>query len=215
MSEVLKKRIVELEEKNRYIADSLLDAIWIVDADTLKYEFITPSIEKMSGYTDEETMNFSVTNSLTPDSLQRITTVLAEERKNFEQGLKIVRTLELESVHKDGSLYWTEIKAKFVKEPDESLKIVGVSREITERKAAQKLQNDLMSQLGEALAEKERLLKEVKMLTGLLPICSGCKRIRDEKNRWWPLDAYVQEHTEADLTHTVCPDCKEVFYGDI
>jgi PAS domain S-box-containing protein len=214
MSKELKKRIVELEEKNRYIADSLLDAIWIVDADTLKYEFITPSIEKMSGYTDEETMNLSVTDGLTPESLQRIKTILAEERKRFEQGLKTVRTLELEFVHKDGSLYWTEIKAKFVKEADGSLKIVGVSREITERKAAQKRQNDLMFQLGETLAEKERLLKEVKVLRGLLPICSGCKRIRDDKNRWWPLDAYIQEHTEADLTHTLCPDCNEVFYSD-
>ena len=215
MTKVLEKRVKELEEKNRYIADNLLDAIWIVDADTLKYEYITTSIEKMSGYTAEETMNLSITDGLTPESLEKIKSDLAEERKRFEEGLKTVRTLELEFVHKDGSLYWTEIKAKFAKESDGLLKIVGVSREITERKAAQKRQDDLMFQLGEALAEKERLLKEVKVLRGLLPICSGCKRIRDDKNRWWPLDAYIQEHTEADLTHTVCPDCKEVFYRDV
>ena len=68
---------------------------------------------------------------------------------------------------------------------------------------------------GEALAEKDRLLKEVKVLRGLLQICSGCKRIRDEQGRWWPLDAYVRDRTEAKLTHTICPDCDEVYYGDL
>ena len=66
-----------------------------------------------------------------------------------------------------------------------------------------------------ALAEKESLLKEVKLLKGLLPICSGCKRIRDENGRWWPLDAYVKARTEAELTHTICADCQDVFYSDL
>ena len=59
------------------------------------------------------------------------------------------------------------------------------------------------------------LLKEIKVLRELLPICSGCKRIRDEIGKWWPLDAYVKKHTDSEFTHTVCPDCKDVFYSDI
>jgi hypothetical protein len=50
---------------------------------------------------------------------------------------------------------------------------------------------------------------------GLLPICSGCKRIRDESGKWWPLDAYVKARTEAEFTHTICSDCKDVFYPDL
>jgi len=61
------------------------------------------------------------------------------------------------------------------------------------------------------VAENERLLKENKILTGLLPICAGCKRIRDDNEKWWPLEAYVREHTDADFTHTICTDCNEIF----
>ena len=58
----------------------------------------------------------------------------------------------------------------------------------------------------------ERLLAEVKTLGGMLPICSHCKKIRDDKGYWNQLEAYLNEHTEAEFTHGICPDCaKEVF----
>ena len=66
-----------------------------------------------------------------------------------------------------------------------------------------------------ALVEKGRLLKENKVLRGLLLICSGCRRIRDDYERWWPLEAYVKEHSETDFTHTICPDCRRVIYPDL
>ena len=160
-------------------------------------------------------MTMTVTDRLTPESLKEVATILADERKRFEKGIKGIRKLELELIHKDGSYYWIEVKARFIKDTDKPLKIIGVSRDITERKKVEHKQNELIKQLGEALAEKDRLLKEVKVLRGLLPICSGCKRIRDEKGRWWPLDAYVRDRTEAKLTHTICPDCDEVYYGDL
>ena len=103
---------------------------------------------------------------------------------------------------------------KFVKESDKPLTIIGVTREITERKKAEQQQNELIKKLGEVLADKERLIRENKALCGLLPICSGCKRMRDEHDRWWPLDAYVKKHTDAEITHTICPDCTQVFYDD-
>jgi hypothetical protein len=73
----------------------------------------------------------------------------------------------------------------------------------------------LIEQLGKALAEKERLLEENRMLSGLLPICSGCRRIRDEGGRWWPLEAYVRDRSETEFTHTICPDCERVLYPEL
>ena len=160
-------------------------------------------------------MNFTIVDRLTPESFQKVETILVREIPKFEQGLKTIRTLEVELIHKNGSTYWTEIRAKFIKESGKPLKIIGVSREITERKKVEQQQNELIKKLGEALAEKEKLLKEVKVLRGLLPICSGCKRIRDEHDKWWPLDAYVRARTEAEITHTICPDCEDVFYSDL
>jgi len=215
MSKRLKEQIEQLEEKHRVIADNLIDAIWTLDVETLKLDYITPSIERISGYTTDEHMNSTIQERLTPESFQKVAAVLAEEMPRFEHGVKAIRTLEVESIHKNGNIYCTEIRARFIKEDGKPLKIIGITREITDRKKAEHKQNELIQKLGEALAEKQRLLKEVKMLHGLLPICSGCKRIRDESGKWWPLDAYVKAHTEADFTHTICLDCKDVFYSDL
>lgn len=54
---------------------------------------------------------------------------------------------------------------------------------------------------------------EVKLLEGLLPICASCKKIRDEKNEWQPLEAYITKHSEASFTHGVCPDCAKKLYN--
>ena len=53
----------------------------------------------------------------------------------------------------------------------------------------------------------EGLLAEVKTLGGMLPICSHCKKIRDDKGYWNQIEAYLNEHTEAEFTHGICPDC--------
>ena len=159
-------------------------------------------------------MSVYIEDRLTPESLQKITAMIAEEIPRFEKGIKSVRTVEVELIHKDGTIYWAEIRAKLIKEGEGNLKIVGVTREISKQKKSEQLQSELIEKLGNALVEKEKLLKEVKSLRGLLPICSACKRIRDEHGKWWPLDQYVRKHTEADFTHTICLDCKDIFYGD-
>jgi AmiR/NasT family two-component response regulator len=64
-------------------------------------------------------------------------------------------------------------------------------------------------------AELQRALDEVKTLRGLLPICSGCKKIRDDQGAWQPVERYVIAHSEAQFTHSMCPDCIRVYYPDI
>jgi two-component system, response regulator PdtaR len=63
-------------------------------------------------------------------------------------------------------------------------------------------------------AELQRALAEVKTLRGLLPICASCKRIRDSNGSWHPVDVYIRDHTEAQLTHSICPDCMRKLYPD-
>ncbi len=57
------------------------------------------------------------------------------------------------------------------------------------------------------------LSKEVSMLSGLLPICSYCKKIRDESNHWMPVEHYIAQRSEASFTHGVCPECAEKYLG--
>jgi hypothetical protein len=114
--------------------------------------------------------------------------------------------------HKDGSTVWLEVTARFYKELDGTVRLIGVSKDINERKLFEKEREELIRQLEEALAEKDRLLKENKILMGLLPICAECKKIRDENGKWWPVEAYIASRTEAEFTHTICPECLEKLY---
>jgi hypothetical protein len=55
-------------------------------------------------------------------------------------------------------------------------------------------------------------LSKVKTLRGLLPICASCKKIRDDKGYWTQVDVYVRDHSDADFTHSICPECAARLY---
>jgi ligand-binding sensor domain-containing protein len=59
----------------------------------------------------------------------------------------------------------------------------------------------------------EESIAQIKVLGGLIPICSNCKKIRDDKGYWNQLEKYLKEHSEAEFTHGICPECKEKLYG--
>jgi CheY-like chemotaxis protein len=63
------------------------------------------------------------------------------------------------------------------------------------------------------LTELRRTLARVRTLEGLLPICSFCKRIRDGQGRWHEISQYISEHSRADFTHGICPDCLQKYYS--
>ncbi len=205
-------KAIELETIHAILSKDLADAVWSVDVKTLTYEYISESIRNISGYSAEEYIGRSVQKNMSQDTFGWAFKILSEEVSQFETSPKKIQTMELEMIHETGRPYWVEIKAKLFQQPEGELKLIGVSKDITERKKAEQEKEDTIVRLGKIAAENERLLKENKILTGLLPICSGCKRIRDDKNKWWPLEAYVREHTNADFTHTICTDCNEIFY---
>ncbi len=62
------------------------------------------------------------------------------------------------------------------------------------------------------ITELKQTIARVDTLGGLLPICANCKKIRDDKGYWNRLEAYIQEHTEAEFTHGICPECIEKLY---
>jgi PAS domain S-box-containing protein len=84
-------------------------------------------------------------------------------------------------------------------------RVVLVLRDITERKHAEKEREDLINKLTDAFAE-------VRALSGLLPICSSCKKIRDDKGYWKQLEEYFYSHSDVRFSHGMCPDCFTKFY---
>ena len=80
--------------------------------------------------------------------------------------------------------------------------------DITERKRAEAEREKLIEELKEALAR-------VRQLSGLLPICASCKKIRDDKGYWTQIELYIRDHSEAEFSHSICPECMNKLYPDI
>jgi len=70
---------------------------------------------------------------------------------------------------------------------------------------------ELQNSLAERVRELEEALSRVKQLQGLLPICSYCKKIRDDSNYWQQVEGYIAEHSGVRFSHSVCPECFEKF----
>ena len=69
--------------------------------------------------------------------------------------------------------------------------------------------------LQQAKTTAETVLAEVKILSGLLPICSGCKKIRDWQNYWHQVENYIAKHSQAQFTHGLCPDCIKKYFPNL
>lgn len=86
--------------------------------------------------------------------------------------------------------------------------------ELLARVRAGKRVIDLEKSLRQRNQELSDALAQVKRLKGLLPICMFCKKIRKDKNYWQQVEEYVADHTEADFSHSICPECLEEHYPD-
>jgi len=83
----------------------------------------------------------------------------------------------------------------------------GVFRDITDRKKAEIEREELINQLQDALSK-------IKVLSGLIPICSHCKKIRDDKGFWNKLEDYIAQHSDTTFSHGTCPECAKKLYPE-
>ena len=86
--------------------------------------------------------------------------------------------------------------------------LVGIGLDISDRVEIEKEKEALIKQL-------KATLSQVKQLSGLLPICAACKKIRDDKGYWNQIESYIKKHSEANFSHGLCPDCARKLYPDL
>ena len=129
------------------------------------------------------------------DECLKIYTTSFAKRQIFEMEYRLRRH--------DGAWRWIfDRGVPFNNEKGEFAGYIGSCIDISERKEAQ-----------EAL--KIALANELKTLRGLLPICSACKKIRNDEGYWDQVDYYLQIHADIQFTHSICPDCSRRLYGDV
>ncbi|MEY2669364.1 MAG: hypothetical protein RJA59_2002 [Pseudomonadota bacterium] len=118
--------------------------------------------------------------------------------------------------HKDGRWLWTLHRGKVV-ERDPSgapLRMVGMHSDITSRKDAAEALQSSHDEKDRLVTELRGALRDVKTLSGLLPICMYCKKIRDEKGYWSRVEHYISSHTDALFSHGMCEDCYRSHEGE-
>ncbi len=112
-----------------------------------------------------------------------------------------------ESVHlySDGNEFPVEYSAGLIDRGDRKYLLVFM-RDISERKSAEKKKDELILELQNALAE-------IKTLRGFIPICSHCKKIRNDSGFWEQIESYLRDHADMVFSHGVCPECMEKYYS--
>ena len=73
---------------------------------------------------------------------------------------------------------------------------------------------DLQQRLHERILKLEEAITHIKTLQGILPVCSSCHRIRNDQESWERIDKYISDHSDAQLSHTVCPECLKKLYPE-
>lgn len=199
--------IRDSEARYRLLADNMVDVVWMMDPATQKFTYVSPSVQKLRGYTPEEVMVQPVSDALTPESAQQVAASLMVRIPQFlASGQATMSYLnEVDQPRADGSIVHTEVTTTFLRDELGQVKIVGVSRDITARKQIEAEREQLIVELQEALAK-------VNQLEGILPICSFCKRIQDEEGNWQAMEVYISNHSEAEFSHGFCPDCGRKYY---
>lgn len=153
---------------------------------------LNPAWETTLGFTRDELMSRPSIEFVHPDDRDR---TLAQNRDVKTGGR--ARAFENRYRCKDGSYRWLLWNAS----PDFDRQVIySVARDVTARKQAEVEREELVAQLQAALAE-------VKTLQAYLPICSYCRKVRDDENYWHSVEAYITRHTGSRFSHGICPGC--------
>jgi PAS domain S-box-containing protein len=130
----------ESEKKYRLLAENLHDVIFVLDMN-LNYTYVSPSIKILWGYEPIEVVKQQAFETLTPSSIDLAVRALSEVmelEKSEHRDINISRTLPLETIRKDGTIVWTEVKFSFIRDENQQpVGILGVTRDITERRQAE------------------------------------------------------------------------------
>jgi diguanylate cyclase (GGDEF)-like protein/PAS domain S-box-containing protein len=165
--------IRESEARYRFLADNISDVIWIVNLETNKWVYMSPSVVKLLGYTAGETMALPTEELLSAKSKADVHAWIAERSKLFLSGADgdHVYTDEVEQHCRNGTSVWTEVTTHFTKNEAGELVLLGVTRNITERKKAEEQIRNLAFYDALTLLPNRRLLQD-----RFSQVLSACRR---------------------------------------
>jgi PAS domain S-box-containing protein len=160
------------------------------------------AFERLFGYKLEEMKGKPIDEFVAPGELAAEALNLTRQAARGEIGHAITHRRR-----KDGSVFDVEVHSVPLVVGGEMVGGYAIYQDITERRRAEAEREKLLRELQEALAN-------LKTLSGLLPICASCKKIRDDQGYWSQIESYVSAHSQAQFSHGICPECAKQLYPE-
>ena len=193
------------EKKFRAIFEQAAVGVTLASSNTGQFFKVNQKFCDIVGYFKDELFSSSFQKITHPDDLQTD----LDYMQQLMEGTINTFSMEKRYIRKDGTIIWVNLTVSPMwaigEQPNFHIAIV---EDITDRKYAEEA----------LLLEKNKLqnaLQKIKQLSGMLPICSSCKKIRDDKGYWKQIEAYIEDHSEAEFSHSICPDCAKILYPDL
>ncbi len=210
---LLWKKLKESEQnlKNAYIKldtyTEVLDLIFVVLDRTGKIMRINRKGAEKLGYTKEELMWKDWINTVIPEKDREGVKLIFDSVISGE--IEITHYFESKVLRKDGSeriFAWHNTVLRDTE--GKIVATVSAGEDITDKKVYDENREKLIEELKKAL-------ENIRTLKGLIPICSWCKKIRNDEGYWMKLESYLKQHTEAEFTHSICPECYDKMKKEI
>ncbi len=195
------------EEKLNDITSSLGEGVMVIDEQG-RLEFMNPEAERLLGWTAQELIG-----TMMHDKVHCHTAEGSPLPATECPSLRVLKTGERANIDEDAFLRkdGTLLPVAYISAPIlEGRKIVAAViafHDITQRKQIEEERERLILDHMDALSK-------IKTLSGMLPICSSCKRIRDDEGYWTQIETYINEHSEAEFSHGLCPECASKIYPE-
>jgi len=167
------------------------------------YRFVNKAFSRPLGREPGEVIGRRIWDLFPSDEAEKRMAVV---RRAFATGQTIVFDVRVPTAAGD-RFYITSVKP-LVDAEGPVASVVCISKDITQRKHLELEREELIRNLQTAL-------EEVRSLSGLLPICSHCKKIRDAQQAWVHIEQYIREHSDASFTHGICPDCHRSHFPEV
>lgn len=169
--------------------------------------FVSQGSYELTGYYPDELMKNRITSYSDLIIPEDRSAVFATVKESFHRGEPFKTTYRIRC--KNGQTKWVWEQGRFTSTTAsfKKLRVEGFITDINEAKILENEREKLIEELKNALAE-------IRELRGILPICASCKKIRDDKGYWQRIESYIQNHTNAEFSHGICPDCAKLLYPE-
>lgn len=196
------ERLRNSEKHYRILMDESMDPTFSFYADGT-YRYVNHAFAKGVGKPLEEIIGRKIWDVFEKDEADKRFAVV---KKVFSDAT--TQEIEVRVPLPSGDTYYLTTVKPILNDSGTVETVICTSKNITQRKLAE-------VELKEKHDKLLNAMNEIKTLSGLLPICASCKKIRDDKGYWNQIERYIQQHSDAQFTHGICPDCAKRIYPDI